>query len=308
MQKESDEASPKLKMVFLQMMRKIAEEMDKETQFLTDINMYKKKNPRAPPPKVLDLCMAPGGFSSKVRDCLSPLTEIYGITLPTSLGGHDLLVEEGPRLNVEFVDITMLAAEMGATSADIPLDHPDHSSFVFNRPYFSQRFDLILSDGQVLRTHKRQDYRGKMEALRLSVSQLVFAMQHIKNNGTFVMLLHRVDCWPVLKLIYTIRKFSSRIQLFKPTKNHAIRSSFYLVAKGVQPEAPEALRAVVEWKEVWMSTTLRFATWSPVDPTQDEVSRLLADFGDTFIEMCEPLWQIQSKALERKLKNGFSIL
>lgn len=289
------------------MMREIAKEMDEETQFLTDINMYKKNDPRAPPPKVLDLCMAPGGFSAEVRERLCPLTEICGITLPTSHGGHDLLVEEGPRLNVEFVDITMLAAEMGATKADITFDHPDQNSFVFDRPFFGQMFDLILCDGQVLRTHKRQEYREKMEALRLNVSQSIFALQHINTGGTFVMLLHRVDMWPVLKQIYAFTKFSSRVELFKPTKKHAIRSSFYLVAKGVQPQAPEALRAVKQWKETWASTTFRFSIWNQEDPPEDEVKSVLADLGETFIEKCERIWKIQLGGLHRELKNGFSI-
>ncbi|KAJ6642844.1 hypothetical protein Bhyg_07798, partial [Pseudolycoriella hygida] len=91
MQNSADTATPNLKVFFRDMMCKIAKEMDEVTQFLTDIEAHRKKRHRAPPPKVLDLCMAPGGFSEQVRQSLCPLTEINGITLPLWLGGHELL-------------------------------------------------------------------------------------------------------------------------------------------------------------------------------------------------------------------------
>lgn len=243
------------------MMGEIAKEMNDATQFITDIEVRRKNEHFAPPPKVLDLCMAPGGFADQVRQGLSPLAVVNGITLPLSLGGHELLLENSTRLKVEFLDITMLAAEMGVTVSDIPLDHPEIDSFLFSRPFINQTFDLILCDGQVLRTHKRLEYREKTEALRLCMSQLVFALQHIKSGGTVAMLLHRVHCIQTLNIIYAFHKFSSNVELYKPIKYHAMRSSFYLVAKGVNPQSVHALHAVNEWKTDWASCTLNFSTW-----------------------------------------------
>ena len=167
-------------------------------------------------------------------------------------------------------------------------------------------FDLVLSDGQVLRTHKRLSYRDKLESLRLSVSQLIFAMQHIKTGGTFVMLLHRVCAWPILKRLYTFYKFSSEEHLFKPTKKHALRSSFYLVAKGVNPHAPAAVEAVEKWKQLWAIITFDCSTWKADEPPEDEIKSLLEDFGEKIIELSEPIWKIQSAALQRALSNGFT--
>ncbi|KAG4066649.1 hypothetical protein HA402_007285 [Bradysia odoriphaga] len=198
----------------------------------------------------------------------------------------------------------MLAGEMGFKMTDIPLDHPDRDLFRFDRPFFDQKYDLILCDGQVLRTHKREEYREKTEAVRLSVSQLVFALQHMKNGGSFVMLLHNADSSHVFNLIYKFRQISASIHIFKPTKYHTIRSSFYLVAKGVNPHCADALQAVNEWKEIWSSCTIHRC--GEVPPISDEnIREILVDFGVEFIEMCEPMWKIQVDSLSRKLKSGF---
>lgn len=267
--------------------------------------MHRNIAHRLPPAKVLDLCMAPGGFSEEVRQSLSPLAVFNGITLPLSDGGHNVLLENSTRLKIEFLDITMLAQEMGVKETDIPLDHPDHKLFRFDQPFFNEKHDLILCDGQVLRTHKRQEYREKTEALRLNVSQLVFALQHMKSGGTFVMLLHNADSPHTLNLIYTFRKFSSRIHVFKPTKYHTMRSSFYFVAKGVNPDSVDALDAVNEWKKIWASCTIQRTGEEP-KISNENIQKILVDFGVEFIQMCEPMWKIQCEALSRKLREGFN--
>lgn len=302
MQTTSDNATPKLKLIFFHVMRDIAADINNATQFISDLEVHRSIGHRAPPPKVLDLCMAPGGFTEQVRQSVSPLAVFNGITLPLSLGGHDLLLENSTRLKVEFLDITMLAGEMGFEMADIAMGHPDYDLFRFDRPFFNQKYDLILCDGKVLRTHKRQEYREKTEGFRLRFSQLVFALHRIKAGGSFVMLFHKVDSPHTLNLIYKFHKFSASVKLFKPSKYHAMRSSFYLVAKGVNPHSVDALQAIDEWKQVWASCTLRGE--EPVIAA-DKVQIILDEFGEKYIEMCDPMWKIQLGALSRNLKNGF---
>jgi hypothetical protein len=66
--------------------------------------------------KVLDICMAPGGFS-KVILRTYPKAKVYGLSLPFDKGGHRLSYEEfrdlKDRFEVHFCDITMLAACFG---------------------------------------------------------------------------------------------------------------------------------------------------------------------------------------------------
>jgi hypothetical protein len=105
----------------------------------------------------------------------------------------------------------------------------------------------VLCDGQVLRTHKRAEYRQSREPLRLTLSQLIFSIKRIQPGGTFIILLHRVDAWYSVDLLQIFDAFS-KIQLFKLEKIHAQRSSFYLIAKDVQPSHPKAIKAVEQWQ------------------------------------------------------------
>jgi len=114
------------------------------------------------------------------------------------------------------------------------------------------------------------------------------------------MLLHKVDVFRTVQLLALFDKIAS-IQLFKPAKTHATRSSFYLIAKNVQPRNAEALAAVEGWKEAWRVATFPcfldedFQDVQAVDST--EVEDLLKIFGERVVELGNPIWQIQKDAL-----------
>jgi hypothetical protein len=111
--------------------------------------------------------MAPGGFLATALR-LNPRACALGFSLPPSEGGHKVLLPEDPNIEVRFLDITMLAADMGVS--DIPPENPEAKSF-FPRPFNpGQVFDLVLCDGQVLRTHVRACYRETREASRLTLT------------------------------------------------------------------------------------------------------------------------------------------
>ncbi|EKG17570.1 Ribosomal RNA methyltransferase RrmJ/FtsJ [Macrophomina phaseolina MS6] len=266
----ADKANHEQQRNFFNMMQQIANEMNSATGFLSELN--RKEEPQ----KLLDLCMAPGGFSAAVqRSC--PKTELYGISLPESKGGYKLLIKI-PKDRVWFTDITMLSSEMGAI--EIPSDHPDSANFSHFRPFIAQAFDLVICDGQVLRNHPRKSYREQLEASRLALSQLVFALQRIKAGGTLLMLLHKLESLDTLELLYKVSKFS-KIQLFKPKKKHSKRSSFYLVAKEVDPHSQFTLLTLKSWKEAWSSATFEF--YRDYEPSAEVVQNILAEFGEEFI-------------------------
>ena len=295
----ADKACHKEQKFFYHQMRRIGDEIQAATGAL---------NLPGPIAKVLDICMAPGGYSASALKH-SPHAHVSGITLPHVLGGHPVLIPYGrkdPRVDVQFADITMLAEEYGAD--DIPEDHPDILNFSRERPWATQSFDLVFCDGQLLRTHtpKIASYRQQCEASRLTCSQLILAMQRIKPGGTFIMLLHKVEMWRTLTLLSIFDKISD-IELFKPITCHRTRGSFYLIAKNVQPNQPEALVAIDEWKEAWKTATFPLSTdeWNQDQPVfvethvlDEEVSSLLTSFGERLIELGEHVWQIQKNALK----------
>ena len=255
-------------------------------------------------PKVLDLCMAPGGYTASALR-YNALAQVSGITLPEGEGGHPLLVKWGSkdaRVQVLQLDITMLWSEFCAD--DVPEDHPDKAKILQGqRPYLDKSFDLVFCDGQVLRTHARSPYRERTEALRLICSQLILAVQRIRLGGTMIILLHKVDAWESVKLLFQFNSFAS-IQLFKPIKTHGCRSSFYLIATNVNPQHLAATSAVAGWKNDWKEATFAYKE----DTTDflkarlrntNEESHVLTEFGSTVISLGEPIWAIQRDHLRK---------
>lgn len=276
------------------MMSQIGDELHEVTSALPSTSPFTMD------PAILDLCMAPGGFTDSVfkRNCYA---KVCGISLSVSRGGHEMILpnwQSDPRIRVRFLDITMLAAEMDVTS--VPAEHPDATNFVFDRPFYGEAFDLVFCDGQVLRTHSRAEYREKREAWRLLTSQLVLALQRVKQDGKIVILLHKLEAWDTVLLLYTLRKFSS-LQLFKPQRKHAIRSSFYVVAEQIQTQSPWFQASVTTWKEEWC-----IATFGSDTEYRDNRSRfygivdqVLSDFGRELLELGKPIWEVQSAALRK---------
>ncbi|RMZ67736.1 methyltransferase family [Pyrenophora seminiperda CCB06] len=206
------------------MMCQISDELHEVTSALPSTSPFTMD------PAILDLCMAPGGFTTSVfkRNCYA---RVCGISLPVSRGGHEMILpkwQSDPRIRVRFLDIIMLAAEMDVTN--VPAEHPDATNFVFDRPFYGEAFDLVL------RTHSRAEYREKREVWRLLTSQLVLALQRVKQDGKIVILLYKLEAWDTVLLLYTLRKFSL-LQLFKPQRKYVIRSSFYVVAEQIQTQS-----------------------------------------------------------------------
>ena len=287
---------------YFNLMRKIGDEMQRETRAL-DL-----QHPRA---EVLDLCMAPGGYTASVCR-YSPQAHVSAITLPECQGGYHVFVRHGSGTRVEVMqaDITMFAAEFGVT--EIPPDSQlDAAKFSFARP-FLKPFDLIFCDGHVARTQEVLSHSRATEVSRLTCSQLIIAMQRIKSGGTLVILLHGADLYHNVKLMRFFDKIS-RIQLFKLVKGHAKKSSFYLVAKDMQPGRKVAQAAVSKWKQIWKDATFP-STVAPTgdgnhDQDEDEAllkqaerekdsDELIGCFGERLIELAEPLRETQKNALQ----------
>jgi 23S rRNA U2552 (ribose-2'-O)-methylase RlmE/FtsJ len=286
--KAADNPTPEMRQSFFRMTVKIGDEMARKTRAFSLHNRQ---------PLVLDLCMAPGGFTKSVMTRF-PEANVHAITLPPEKGGHQVIVQ-GPNLSIVFADITMYAADFGVK--EIPIHHPDVTAFSMDRPFSDSSYDMVFCGGAVLRTHQRSEYREKGEGARLTLSQLIFSFQRIKPGGTLVLLLHRVETWETLCILRTFNSFAD-IRLFKPYKAHAIKSSFYLIARNVRPEHVEAVKAVAEWKRVWYDLTFdisedKTSCQLTGQEIHQDVVTVLEEFGPRLIELGRPIWRMQAKAL-----------
>lgn len=278
------------------MMMQIGDEMQESSRCLAL---------QSPAPRVLDICMAPGGYTASVLK-YNPSAQILGLTLSPSRGGHEVLIPYGarrggdPRVKIHPLDVTWLVSEFDVV--DRHLDHPDAGEFRFSNDLvykdLDTLFDLIICDGQALRksVHARADYREPCEASRLSLSQLVIAMRRIQKGGTFIMLLHKIEAWESMQLLQCFSRFA-KVQVFKPQKKHAMRSSFYMIARDIDPAHKEVQEALERWKSSWRSLTLDSGRIP--EPSVDQVQELLADFGSALIQLGDPVWSIQLEALKR---------
>lgn len=277
--------------MFFHMMKRIGSELHSAT------GIFNINAPLGGRPKILDMCMAPGAFLSLAIEH-NPQADGHAFTLPLKMGGHKVLLPRNSRVDVKFMDITMLAADVGVES--IPPEHPDVKNFLPRHFQPHDIFDLVICDGQVLRTHDRAEYRERREAVRLSMTQLAIGLEHMRPGGTMLVLLHKIEFWRNIVLLRTFCRFSS-VQVYKPKNGHKKRSSFYMVASNIQPRHEDAIQAVERWKRLWKSAT--FDTKEEFDrldrSLQPEVHELLDDFGPELVELGREVWATQAEGLAR---------
>ncbi|KAL8803955.1 MAG: hypothetical protein Q9200_006015 [Gallowayella weberi] len=247
-------------------------------------------------------CLAPGAYTASILQQY-PNASIRGLTLPLESGGHKMIIpygQEDPRVEIEFLDITMLIREFVDKTFRAPPGHPDAANFIPRGLFNDEVFDLVLCDGQALRTHPRAEYRETREPRRLLAAQLVFGMTRIKHGGTFVILLHKAEAWDTIRLLKSFNSFA-QIALFKPKTAHKQRSTFYLVAKRVQTHSTEARQFIDEWKNAWIEATFggkQGIGAEPAMPDEAKVDALLQEFGPRLIQLARPSWSVQANALD----------
>ncbi|OAA46859.1 Ribosomal RNA methyltransferase RrmJ/FtsJ [Metarhizium rileyi] len=240
--------------------------------------------------------IAPGGFSASILN-QHPSTMIKGITLPPTEGGYAVMLHHD-NVHLELRDINMLAGDLGMS--EIPHTHPEAKCLTTQRLLRpGEKYDLVLCGHHPSRNQERHAWRENSEAKRLTLAQLVIAMEHVKHNGSIVVLLHRPEAIHTASTMCLFSRFSS-ISVFKPRRAHAKRSSFYMVAQRVRPCSEAAIRTTRTWKDEWQAATLRAGdAEESEDPTCVEVQMLLGEFGDELVRLGSPVWSIQEQALQR---------
>ena len=250
-------------------------------------------------PAILDMCIAPGGFVAALLDKY-PAARIRAMSLSPGAGGHEVLLKSS-NLDFEFVDIPMLAADMDFGECECPAAHPGAGDFLYARRFDPhEKFDLVFCDGQVLRTQIRAQWRELREARRLTLTQLALGLEHMREGGTMVILLHKLEAWHNLQLLHLLDSFSN-IQLFKSTRSHATRSSFYVIAQNIQVSNVRVAEAISIWKQQWKIANFGSDDeyWKTFRAREQDAMAILETFGETFVRIGKPIWEIQANALNQ---------
>ena len=296
----ADNTDMKTSQGFFNLMQRIGDEMHDTTGVMSLVDTG----------NILDLCMAPGGYSASALK-VSPQASVSGATLPEEHGGHKLFVRDGFRgasVRVWQGDLTSLVGDMGIDDGNIPERHPDFGDFQKDEVWSGEKFDLVFCDGQVLRNHSHDmaESRQRCEARRLTCSQLLIALRHVRVGGSMVVLLHKIDRWDTVLTIRTFDRVASII-LFKPLAAHRSRSSFYLVAQNIQPDHEDALTGIQDWTKSWRDATFHnltsedaFSGYRSEDVVfKNQVTEAMDEFGERLITLGETAWKIQKEAIEK---------
>ncbi|KAH8598986.1 hypothetical protein B0O99DRAFT_698290, partial [Bisporella sp. PMI_857] len=94
----------------------------------------------------------------------------------------------------------------------------------------------------------------------------------------------------------------SEIEVYKPEKIHAARSSFYLIAKNVNTKLKEFTSTLKILQEEYHEATFggREGTGQDFSLSREEdVLALLETFGDELARLGRPIWKIQADALAK---------
>lgn len=95
------------------------------------------------------------------------------------------------------------------------------------------------------RAHNGAKHHKLYKRLQLATSQLVFALQRLRNQGSLVLVMHKLESFNTAEVIRTFTKCLS-VRLFKLKTKHAITSSFYMVAIGVDTQSKEMQLAIIK--------------------------------------------------------------
>ncbi|PWY61987.1 FtsJ-like methyltransferase family protein [Aspergillus eucalypticola CBS 122712] len=273
----ADNADKEAAKNFFKMIKGIGHDMHR----LTDV--FRIHNPVLDKQRILDMRMAPGGCLGIALQ-VNPKTRAIGFGLPKCEGGHNVLLLKHPTISAKFIDITLLAADMGWL--DIPNDQSRCGEILAPSIRPGQALDLIICDGK----HR--------EASRLTLTHLALGLGHTKLGGTIVILLHKVKSSHTLQLLHAISTFSS-VRLYKHPRFHAKRSLFYMLATIIWHYCSEAAVAIQGWRRMWeiamLGTDDTFS--QAIQGNVRDIDVILKNFDPRLAVLGKHIWGVQADAL-----------
>ena len=211
-----------------------------------------------PPPgqagQILDLMFAPGGllyYALRVNKDIK--TRGLAYTLPESQGGQrDFLGSSTDGKGIKrFADITTL---QGGELEDFPLKIPAPEWKSLSKDQSgNHQYDLVICDGFALPAQANEPGRLGRERHRLLATQMCLAIQYVRQGGTIIMTMRRVEDWDCLTVFKSLRKYST-MTFHKPTNCHAELSMFYMIAKNISFNQGDREHELRNWGGLYRGT------------------------------------------------------
>ncbi|OSD00108.1 hypothetical protein PYCCODRAFT_1371726 [Trametes coccinea BRFM310] len=261
----------------------------------------------------LDLGCAPGGFSLHVLRT-NPEAKGVGLSLSKSQGGHAFLLDESYQSRFEHKEQDLLEYDLLPETC-----HAVESPRITLPTAFLSHFDLVIIDGHPLRTYRPANPSNpdpsattKPYGFALLLTQLISALCSVRPGGTIVAKMFHIECYPAAHLIYLLDIISDSLMVHKPSRIHATRASFYVVAKGVARE-PERARLMEQYldglKALWhdlecggsaraaCSAKSHYEDLDFIVKSEDILD--MDGYLPRLIELGRPVWGTQAKALRQ---------
>ncbi|KAK0445599.1 uncharacterized protein EV420DRAFT_1571790 [Desarmillaria tabescens] len=284
----ADNADLELSERWLKKMKKIMGQIDDHVKWCVPFS--------GRPFRFLDLGCCPGGFSTYILKKNKQSTGV-GISLDPADGGHPYLIEQGirDRHTIIFADLTLF--QLGPQMISSPF---------FNfRPLpedlTTRQFDLALLDAHHLRT------QNSSSSDLLAISQIVVALLSIKFGATVIMKLANPESWYTVRMLFFLDVLSASLTVHKPYAMHRNQGTFYAIGKGVGGKSERqrflSHNLLPEFQKLWVD--LRSGnggagrSLEPKDLNFIISDEQVKGYASRLAELCEPVWKIQSAALEK---------
>ena len=182
-------------------------------------------------------------------------------------------------------------------------------------PEIHERFDLVILDGHYLHDVYLLPTLDKPEPWdnhRLWLSQMIIALQAVKDGGTILIKLSHVEWTTTAQDLYLLDHLSTDLQTYKPRKAHVKRGTFYAIARGVGYGPKGALKAeyIRKYQELWYDVSFGGeegkGRWTSRSDQNFIVSyEELADgYLERIAELGKDPWTVQANALRRMLERA----
>ena len=300
----------------------VAQEVEGITGFFTSMRPRYPHSALVQPIRALHIGSYPWGFSlyflkenpRSMVDVLEFSQKCDGGPFPLEKG-LELLGMESQSLGALTTTLTDVSRHslFLPHSKNFPTDSPDRPAFENNPPLplhmqslptktSDQVYSTVFCDFLRLQGPKYGHVLSHWESGRQMVSQLILGLSFIKPGGSIMVWLRHLEYWNTFVTIYRFTKIST-VSLYKPTRQYALKSGFYLLARNVQPELGECKDWVEELKRTWYQMTFEglHGLGNPVDAGENlDLDKVLNEWGEDFLIMGENVWRIQRDALKMK--------